>query len=279
MKESFLSIICVFLLTTCAFASKAGDVKSGNRMFTKGDYGSAANHYEQALKKDPESPVLNFNVGTAYYKKDDYQKAINHLQKALLSDDEKLREKIYYNLGNTFYKIGMGKEKQDINVAISALEQSLGQYENALKIDRKDEDAQYNYEIVKKELERLKKQKESQKQPNQSQRESSPEQQSAGKSKKAEAKKEESSTPQDNNQEENQNQEQKKSGNMENSSGDSGEESPASQYQNHDAAQAGEMAQEEAEQLLKGYQQSEEPKGLLNFIRGQRKEEPVLKDW
>src|SRR6185503_2099568 len=92
-------IIFLLLVASNAWALNAGHVNAGNRLYERGKYESAIGLYEQDLKKDPESDVVNFNLGTARYKKGDYPQAIAHLQKSLLTDDEKLKEKAHYNLG------------------------------------------------------------------------------------------------------------------------------------------------------------------------------------
>ena len=122
-------------------ASVAGQVKQGNEFYQSGNYDQSAQKYSEALAKEPESDVVNFNLGTALYKKGEYEKAITHLQQSLLSEDKSLQQKAHYNLGNGLYKNGIARENEDINFAIGSLEQSLKQYEQSMSLDAKDEDA------------------------------------------------------------------------------------------------------------------------------------------
>ncbi len=162
MKKIFLAIIFSLVFLSLAIAATPRQlVDKGNSLFQKGKYEEATKSYKEALRKRPESGIINFNLGNARYKAGDYDNAVEYFNKALLSEDAKLRQKAYYNLGNSYYFIGRGKENRDISAAIKDLEKSLGHYQSALKIDAKDKDAQFNYNLVKKELERLKqKQKE-----------------------------------------------------------------------------------------------------------------------
>jgi len=281
-------------------ASAAKMVREGNALYKEGQYDDSAKKYQRALEKNPESDIVNFNLGTALYKKADYEKAIDHLQKVLLSEDPLLKEKAYYNMGNAFYKSGITQEGAAIDNAIAMLEKSLQQYENALSLDKKDADANYNYEFVKKELQRLREkrqeqqqqkdqpksgsqnneqdQKNQQSQPSESQ--GSQSQQGQGKDQKqkeAEQQEQESSQEQQSGQDK---QEQKGQDKNAGSQGEPGQE-PKDQQQATDSQpmNANELTPQEAEMLLQSYQQTEEPQGLLNVQMKRGKMQPVLKDW
>src|SRR3989338_2076582 len=85
--------------------------KKGSQLYSKGDYKASVEEYEQALAKDEESDIINFNTGTALYKSEQYPQAIKHLQKALLTDKSDLKQKSHYNLGNSLYKFGKAQEE------------------------------------------------------------------------------------------------------------------------------------------------------------------------
>lgn len=318
MRRMMVMTFMFMLVITAgdAAASKSGDIRAGQQSYTQGDYDAAITHYERALQKDPESDVINYDLGTAYYKTENYPQAINHLQKSLLTDNPALRERAHYNLGNSFFKSGQFKEQSGVNSAVSSLEQAVSQYENALKLDQKDQDAHYNLDLAKRELERLKQKqqqqkKEQEKQKNQNQKD----QKEKDQDKEEQQKQNQPAKPDQQNQPNPQNKdqpEQKQSGqgnqekkepaepqdnagegqseteNKEKSSGDSKgndrietlpQEAQSSDESKGEGAVSGDMSQKEAEQLLNSYQQGEEPKGLLKFMKGKRKEAPVLKDW
>lgn len=158
MKKLFLLIyLSLFLAESCALAAvPKKEVKRGNSLFSKGNYKDALKQYEDALVKSPDSDVVNYNLGAALYKTEDYEAAINHFEKSLSTENKVLEKKSSYNIGNAKYKFGITKEESNLEAAVALVEQSLPSYERALELDPKDEDAKYNYEFVKKELERLK---------------------------------------------------------------------------------------------------------------------------
>ena len=134
-------------------------VNSGNDAYRDGDYEKSAEKYKEALKKDSESDIINFNLGAAYYKQNRYDEALDHLRKAVLSDDDALRQQAHYNLGNTLYESGrLFLADRDLDTTIQYYEEALAEYEKAMDIHPDDADARFNYEYVKKELEQLKQQ-------------------------------------------------------------------------------------------------------------------------
>ena len=297
----------IFLLICPLMAESASirkNVQQGNVLYSKGDYGSSIKKYQEALEKDSESDIINFNLGTALYKKGDYAQSLEHLQKSLLSASDTLKQKVYYNLGNTLYQSGSQQKEKNLPGAISSLEKALPQYENALKLDHSDQDAQYNYEFVKKELEQLRQQLKEQKQSDgQSQKgqqqkkedhQASEGQNDGKKPSGLEDKKEgEHAESQQNKQQESsltkdeQQQEQQNKG-MTAQQGDEGqnneqsrEDQEVSKQKKSTAQQfdAKELTKKEAQMLLDRYQQTEEPQGLLNVQPRVGQTEAVEKDW
>ena len=66
----------------------------------------------------------------------DYDSALKSLDKALSTDERDLKNKIYYNIGNTYYK------KKDSKKALEF-------FKKALKENPKDDFSRYNYEFLK----------------------------------------------------------------------------------------------------------------------------------
>jgi len=313
MRSSvFLLLLGMLLLASKAGASVAGDVKRGNDFYKDKAYDKAVEKYQKALERLPESDIINFDLGTAHYKNQEYAKAIGPLQKALLSDDPQLRQRAQYNLGNAFFRLGLGQEGQDLNSALGSLERSLASFESVLKNDPQDADARYNFDVVKKELERLKKQQTQQGQcpnpnlnkttepkdssspqspgalPQNPESSSAPEQQAAG----------QESRGQEQNQDQAKDAQGQEQGGAEqkNSQTNAGSESPsgqdlksasAAEPQRTETASGPEttaaghdpVERREAEMMLRDYQQREETRGLLNFQKRSSTEAPVSKDW
>lgn len=271
-------IFVLLMLPYTSFASSMGkSVKEGNALYKEQKFDEALEKYTEALKKDPNSDVVNFDLGTALYKKNNYNESIDHFQKSLLTDDEKLKEKAHYNLGNAFYKSGIEKEEKDLNAAVDFLKESLGEYEKTLVLNKNNEDAIFNYEFVKKELEQIEKKQQQQNQENSQDQKQDPDN----------SDKQENQSDQDKQQGQ-EKQEQQKDEQTEQQEADQKKETSQSEASNKSRpgieqgmmeASTQEMSKEEAESLLKGYKQNEEPQELLNFLIQKGNEKPVLKDW
>jgi Ca-activated chloride channel family protein len=308
--KKILIVILFLCVTSAAFAaSKERSVKRGNAFYRKGDYAASLKSYQDALKEQPDSPAINFNLGTALYKDKKYDEAVDHLQKGLLGEDSVLQKNTHFNLGNALYQQGMTFGDGHIDQAIAALTESLRHFETVMNVDDKDSDAGYNHTIVQKELERLKKEKQQQKQNQQNkdrkQQDQKKDQQQQGSDKdqkqhdqnkeeqqkpgqsqeenssssKSGQQKQSSESSQKNNQDGQKNQDQQKP-----QQGFSQNQEAADKSQHDDkesAAQSmpGQMTKEEAKSLLKQFEQGQESAGLLNFGKRQSVERPVVKDW
>lgn len=275
-------------------ASTRQAVQKGNQYFHKQDFVSSLKKYQEALEKDRESDIVNFNIGTAYYKNGNFPEAIEHLQKSLLAEDETLQQKTHYNLGNALYKSGVVKENVDAAFAVSSLEQSLKQYESALNLDTGDQDAQFNYDFVKKELERLKQkqnqqQQQQQKSDNQENKdpqdqqgqENQPQDQQQSENQDSQSNEKqarESQQDQEGSSEEEQSQSQQDSQPQQEDSGEQGQPSQQTSS-SQQPLKEGQLTEREAQMLLDNYQQTEEPQGLLQVFKGKADTRPVLKDW
>lgn len=145
-------------------ASLSGLVEQANDAYQQGDYPNAIEKYQQAIAQKPENDIINFDLGTAYYKNKDYIKSLKHLQKALLTEDAALQQKTHYNLGNAYYRHGITAEDQNIDTAISRLENALDHLKTAVQMDAQDADAKANKEFVEQELKRLREKKRQQQQ-------------------------------------------------------------------------------------------------------------------
>ncbi len=290
MIRKILFFILSLTFASSAWAdSKESLVKKGNAFYKKGDFESSVKSYEDALKSETESAVVNFNLGTALYKNKNYADAIAFLQKGLLSDDLSLKKNAHFNLGDAFYAQGLRMQNTQIDEAIAALEESFRQFSEVVNLDDKDKDAQYNRDIAQKKLEELKKKKQQQEQKNQQ------DQQDQGKDQKDQEKsqeqgqdskqKSEDSSSKADSAGENQN----KDGAGQNKDQKPPQGFSQNQQKEHNGGKdnkesqpqprPGEMTKEEAKALLRQFEQSPEATGLLNFDKRKTQEIPVLKDW
>jgi tetratricopeptide (TPR) repeat protein len=121
---------------------------SAESEYNSKNYPDALKHYLNAQIEDPSNINLKYNLANSYYKNKQFQEAEQLYMSIAQQADPPLNEKAFYNLGNTFYRAGK-------------LQEAIASYEQALKLDPKDEDAKFNLEFVRNEI---KKRMENQKQ-------------------------------------------------------------------------------------------------------------------
>jgi Ca-activated chloride channel family protein len=205
----------VALLLLGAFSLKSwASPSSALQEYRSGRFKEAHREYLRLLEKRPDDPRLQFNAGDAAYQAREYQEAAKHFSAAVAAPDPHLQEHAYYNLGNSFCQLG------DAETALEkkgqAWEQSLHQFETALRLDPKDSDARYNLDVVRRKLEELKKQQQEQQQKKQ---------QNQDKDDSKEQKQQEKKN-QDQQKKDQQNQQQKQSGNKDSQSKTNRQEQP-----------------------------------------------------
>ncbi len=145
-------------------------IDAGNRLFKQGKYDEAIGKYGELLVDDPDSPLLNYNMGAANYKAGKYSEAIASLARVKGSEDDPKRlARVAYNAGNAQYRLGTAAAAEKPQDALNAYAAALVAYRRALGIDPSDQDAKFNYELVTKAIADLKKKLEEQQQQEQPQ--------------------------------------------------------------------------------------------------------------
>lgn len=158
---------CAFLLAplpAAAWLNPTRDtIDEGNRLFKQGKYDDAIGKYGEVLVDDPDSPLLNYNMGAAKYKAGKYDEAIASFSRVKTSENDPKRfARIAYNAGNAQYQLGAAAEAEKPQDALKAYAAALVAYRRALGIDPSDQDAKFNYEFVAKKIADLKKKLEEQ---------------------------------------------------------------------------------------------------------------------
>lgn len=148
------------LVAVQTFASPS----SALRKYESGQYNDAYREYSRLLQRRPDDVRLQFNAGASAYQAGKYDDAVNHFSAAVAASDRQLQERAYYNLGNALFRAGEEKPDQE---KVQLWEQSIREFETALKLNAKDADAQANLEYVRRKLEELKKQQQQQDQQSQ----------------------------------------------------------------------------------------------------------------
>jgi len=161
-----LAALGLFLLAPTALASPA----DARRAMERDDFGTALRLYEKLLEERPEDARLHYNAGAAAYGAGEFEKAKNHFNSTLASPEAPLplQQQAFYNLGNAMFRLGETTDNPDDKAKqwIDALKKYEGALELSQQLDNtpKDEDAQFNTDIVKKRLQQLQQQQQQQQQ-------------------------------------------------------------------------------------------------------------------
>jgi len=125
-------------------------IRSGNRYYKKKQLDQSQQQYEEAVRKAPDNPTANYNLGNAQFRKNNYADAANSYNNSVehSGDDKAMQEKGLYNKG-----VALIKQKK--------LQESIEAWKEALKLDANDEDAREN---LQKALMQLKQQQQQQQQ-------------------------------------------------------------------------------------------------------------------
>jgi Ca-activated chloride channel family protein len=148
------TVILLLIALTATLSSPAQDgnnlIRSGNRYYKKKQLDQSLQQYQAAVKKAPDNPAANYNLGNAQFRKNDYDAAAKSYDASVAHSaaDKEMREKGQYNKG-----VAMVKQKK--------LQECIDAWKSALKLDASDSDARENLE---KALMQLKQQQQQQQQ-------------------------------------------------------------------------------------------------------------------
>lgn len=114
--------------------------KQGERAYANGDYEMAVAKFRTLTDSMSirEDPIL-MNLANSYYHQNDTTNALQFYGQVLASNDKKLKSRAYQ-------QIGVVLQEQN------KLQQALNNFKFALKADPANEQARYNYELLKKML-------------------------------------------------------------------------------------------------------------------------------
>lgn len=160
-------VASLMLLASLSSTVPGVQASEGVENYVAGDYLGASEFFARQLEQSPHDARLHFNYGTAAYKNNMFEEAAKAFSEALISEDLALQQEAYYNRGNAQFQRGKETLQTDPEHSIALWEQAVTSYEGALQLDSMNEDARYNLELVKRQLEELKKQQEEQKQEKQ----------------------------------------------------------------------------------------------------------------
>jgi len=155
MKWLIIFLIASFLSIDPSKISKVNKIKSeAKKAYLSGDMKTAIEKYRflvDSLQVDEEEVAMN--LANAYFNVNDTTSALNHYQPLSISRDSKINSWSNQQMGVVANRQGK-------------FEEALNYFKQAMKAEPDNEQARYNYEMVKKKLEEQKK-KEQQKKDNQ----------------------------------------------------------------------------------------------------------------
>jgi Ca-activated chloride channel family protein len=125
-------------------ASLQGSPRQAERHYSAGEYQQAIELWQVALKTKPEDARLHYNLGNALYRDRQFAAAVQAYQSALPLADVDLQERIFFNLGNAQYQLGVEKMVEAPNETTELWDRSLESYDNSLAINPQASDAHQN---------------------------------------------------------------------------------------------------------------------------------------
>jgi tetratricopeptide (TPR) repeat protein len=137
---------CLLLLLATAGDDGPGQGRRGNRLYQQRQYTQAAATYQSGLDPDltrtpgPISAGLANNLGAAHYRQQDYARAQEAFIRSMhLATTPADVSRAAYNAGNTAFNTGN-------------LEAALDFYRQALRHNPQNEDARFNYEYLRRQM-------------------------------------------------------------------------------------------------------------------------------
>ena len=137
-----IATILTLLTLTLGLSAQANrhQLREGNREYKKQHYDKAEVAYRRALEHDSTDFRGQYNLANGLYRQKKYDEAARHYGQALANQNlsKKQRAQALHNQGNSLLKAAQeGGQMQ-------GLQQAVGCYQSALKLDPKNEDTRYN---------------------------------------------------------------------------------------------------------------------------------------
>lgn len=254
--KPLLFILLAFLMAGPGDGKKKG--RQGNALYTQEQYEEAAAKYREGIVSVQEdgfgavhSRLLN-NLGAALYRSGDAEQASIAFSSAAsmaLGTEDLVRAS--YNAGNAAYRT-------------QQLEQSLEHYRRALLNDPSNQDAKFNYEFVKRQLEEQQDNQQDQDQQDQENQENQDQQNQDGE--------------QNENNEQQQDEQEQNSQDQGDQQEQEQEQDQQQQQQQQDRDDPTQLSEEEAQRILQALENEEEQ--LLRQVQKMKtRPRRVEKDW
>ena len=137
-------------------------LRDGNRNYKNERYDKAEVDYRRALESDSLDYRGQYNLANSLYRQKKYDEAVRHYDQALqlpeLSDQQRWQS--LHNKGNAYLKAGMEDQQQGMKM----FQQAVQSYQDALKVDPKNDDTRYNLAYARRLLQQAQQQQQQQQQ-------------------------------------------------------------------------------------------------------------------
>jgi tetratricopeptide (TPR) repeat protein len=132
----------IAVLAACVGCDAASaDARRGVRLYEGGKYVESYAAFERAFEAS-RTPALGYNAGNALYQMHRYDAAARRFRQAA-EGPRPLRQRSYYNLGNTYVRAAEGARDRR-----ALLARGIAAYEEALRLDPADSAAKWNLELA-----------------------------------------------------------------------------------------------------------------------------------
>ena len=135
-------------------------LRDGNRNYKNERYDKAEVDYRRALESDSLDYRGQYNLANSLYRQKKYDEAVRHYDQALqlpdLSDQQRWQS--LHNKGNAYLKAGMEDQQQGMKM----FQQAVQSYQDALKVDPKNDDTRYNLAYARRLLQQAQQQQQQQ---------------------------------------------------------------------------------------------------------------------
>lgn len=158
MKRTLIMLTLVLLATTATYAQKSRasknvhtDTRAGNRAYKDKHYTDAETAYRKAVSADSTYSKAQYNLGNSLYRQKNYTAAAKHYGKALQDNNltTKQRSQAFHNRGNSQLQDGLSK-RDGQGGGMQQFQEAVKDYQEALKLDPKNQNTKYNLSYAKK---------------------------------------------------------------------------------------------------------------------------------
>ena len=136
-----VTVVTIGTIGTMQAQASRHQLREGNRSYNKQHYEQAEVSYRRALERDSSDFRGQYNLANDLYRQKKYDEAARHYQQALSAPHITTNQKAQtlHNQGNSFLKLAQESEQGQ-----QGLQQAINSYQEALKLDPKNDDTRYN---------------------------------------------------------------------------------------------------------------------------------------